>query len=73
MKSGSEKALPLPKPNDGRVTPAATRVPGMADHVTLLVAHDALMRDAAAQAYVVAFLKTGQFSPNQHNPASSVT
>jgi hypothetical protein len=63
----------LPKPTDGRVTVVATRVPGMADQVTLPVAHNRLMRDAAAQAYVVTVLQTGRFSPCRHNPASSVT
>ncbi len=53
--------LYLPKPNDGRVSVAATRVAGMADHVTLPVDHEALMRDAAVHRQVVAFLREGRF------------
>jgi pimeloyl-ACP methyl ester carboxylesterase len=53
--------LLLPKPNDGRVTVAATRVAGMADHVTAPATHDGLMLNCRAQSQVVAFLRQGQF------------
>jgi len=53
--------LYLPKPNDGRVSVAATRVAGMTDHITLPVDHEALMRDMRVQRQVLAFLRDGRF------------
>jgi len=45
-----------------RVTVAATRVAGMADHVTVAATHDGLLRDAATQFQVISFLRNGRFS-----------
>jgi len=54
--------LVLPKPNDGRVAVARTKVAGMADHVTLPTTHDAMIRDGQVQKQVVQFLREGRFS-----------
>jgi pimeloyl-ACP methyl ester carboxylesterase len=53
--------LYLPKPNDGRVSVAATKVPGMAGHITLPVDHEELMRDGEVHRQVLAFLRDGSF------------
>jgi pimeloyl-ACP methyl ester carboxylesterase len=55
--------LLLPKPNDGRVTVARTKLPGMAAHIAIPANHETMMRHAQVQAQVIAFLRTGQFNP----------
>lgn len=55
--------LILPKPNDGKVTVARTKVEGMADHLTLPVTHTFMMRNPAVIAATLAFLKHGRFRP----------
>ena len=50
----------LPKPNDGKVTVARTRVPG-ADHLTLPVTHTLMMRAPAVIAATTRFLRHGRF------------
>jgi pimeloyl-ACP methyl ester carboxylesterase len=54
-------SVALPKPHDGRVSVAATRMAGMRDHLTLPVSHTLIMRDATAIAQTLAFLRTGRF------------
>jgi hypothetical protein len=51
----------LPRPNDGVVSVAETRLPGIADHLTLPVTHAGLLfsREVARQAG--AFLTGGRF------------
>jgi pimeloyl-ACP methyl ester carboxylesterase len=51
----------LPKPNDGRVAVARTKIAGMAGHVVLPVTHDSMMRDQRVQKQVVAFLRDQRF------------
>ena len=50
----------LPKPNDGKVTVARTRVPGAA-HLTLPVTHTFMMRAPSVIAATARFLRDGRF------------
>lgn len=54
-------SLLLPRPNDGRVSVAATRVDGAADHLILPVSHPLIVRDARAIGQALAFLRDGRF------------
>ena len=51
----------LPRPNDGVVTVAETRVPGMQDHIVLRVSHSGMLVSSRAAKQVCAFLKNGRF------------
>jgi triacylglycerol esterase/lipase EstA (alpha/beta hydrolase family) len=53
--------LLLPKPNDGKVTVSRTRLAGMADHVVLPATHSLMMRNPAAIAATLDFLRDGRF------------
>jgi pimeloyl-ACP methyl ester carboxylesterase len=57
----------LPRPNDGRVSVASSRLAGMADHVTVRTVHSALPYHPAAIGRTVAFLSDGYFG--QRAPA----
>ena len=52
----------LPKPHDGRVSVANTRLDGMADHAMVHTAHPWLMRNSVAIEQTIAFLQDGRFS-----------
>lgn len=52
----------LPRPNDGKVSVAATHVEGEADHIVLPLSHAALLRGPAARDQVLHFLENGRFS-----------
>ena len=51
----------LPKPHDGRVSVANTRLDGMADHMVIATAHPWLMRNSIAIEQTIAFLQDGRF------------
>ena len=53
--------LILPRPNDGTVSVAATKVAGMADHRAIACDHFFLPRDAEAIGLCLNFLKRGHF------------
>jgi pimeloyl-ACP methyl ester carboxylesterase len=53
----------LPKPHDGRVSIANTKLDGMADHIVIPASHPWLMRNSIAIAQTIAFLKDGKFTP----------
>jgi triacylglycerol lipase len=54
--------LMLPRPNDGRVSVAATRIPGLADHLTLPVSHALMMHHPTVIRATARFLADGRFS-----------
>jgi hypothetical protein len=65
--AGDRPLLPLPfrllpLPHDGKVSIAATRVAGLADHVTLPVTHTLMVYDRRVIAAAMAFLAEGSFS-----------
>jgi pimeloyl-ACP methyl ester carboxylesterase len=51
----------LPKPHDGRVSVANTKLDGMADHIVIRTSHPWLVRHRVAIAQTIAFLKAGKF------------
>ena len=51
----------LPKPNDGAVCVAETRLPAMRDHIVLSVNHTGMLLSAAVARQICAFLRSGAF------------
>jgi pimeloyl-ACP methyl ester carboxylesterase len=51
----------LPRPHDGRVSVANTKLDGMADHIVVPVAHPFLPGNAIAIAQTMAFLRDSRF------------
>lgn len=54
-------SLLLPRPHDGRVALARTRIAGLAGHVTVHAMHGFLMNRPDVQRQALAFLRTGRF------------
>ncbi|CAO4165561.1 esterase/lipase family protein [Methylorubrum extorquens] len=54
-------SLLLPRPNDGRVTVARTRLDGMTDHIVLPAAHPTMMWNRRLAAETLHFLREGRF------------
>lgn len=54
-------SLLLPRPNDGRVSVASTRIDGMADHLTIPTSHPFIVTDRTAIAQTLTFLQEGSF------------
>ncbi|MCM8594092.1 alpha/beta fold hydrolase [Accumulibacter sp.] len=52
----------LPRPNDGVVALAETRLPGAKDSVALPVAHSAMLVSRRCAAEIASFLETGRFT-----------
>ena len=59
---GMGRTLPgLPRPNDGMVAVAETRLAGMSDHIVLPVSHTGMLFSAAVARQVLYFLQCGRF------------
>jgi pimeloyl-ACP methyl ester carboxylesterase len=54
----------LPRPHDGRVSVANTRLDGMADHIVIRTPHPWLVRNSVAIEQTIAFLREGRFKPS---------
>jgi acyl-[acyl-carrier-protein]-phospholipid O-acyltransferase / long-chain-fatty-acid--[acyl-carrier-protein] ligase len=52
----------LPKPNDGKVSVARTKLAGMSAHVVVGASHPMLVRKKAAIEQTIAFLRSGHFT-----------
>ena len=55
-------SMALPRPHDGRVSVANTRLDGMADHIVIRTSHPWLVRNREAIAQTIAFLREGRFN-----------
>jgi pimeloyl-ACP methyl ester carboxylesterase len=53
---------PLPRPNDGTVAVAETRLAGISDHCTVAASHTALLFSEHAAALTASFLRHGRFA-----------
>jgi pimeloyl-ACP methyl ester carboxylesterase len=53
--------LLLPRPNDGRVSVASSRLDDMADHTTVKASHMGLLLHPASVRQTIAFLRSGRF------------
>lgn len=52
----------LPRPNDGVVSVAETRLPAMRDHIVLNVSHSGMLISRAVAGQICAFLRDGRFA-----------
>lgn len=56
----------LPRPNDGRVSLQSAQLAGMADLAIVKASHTGLVRQPAAIAQALAFLRDGRFKPSEN-------
>lgn len=75
--AGDRALLPLPfsllpQPHDGKVSQAATRVAGLADHLTLPVTHTLMVYDRRVIRAALAFIEAGAF-PTEAQDLVAVT
>ncbi|WP_349016979.1 alpha/beta fold hydrolase [Bradyrhizobium sp. Arg237L] len=54
----------LPRPHDGRVSVANTKLDGMTDHIVVRTSHPWLVRSDEAIAQTITFLREGKFTAN---------
>jgi pimeloyl-ACP methyl ester carboxylesterase len=54
----------LPRPHDGRVSVANTKLDGMTDHIVVCTSHPWLVRNDEAIAHTITFLREGRFTAN---------
>jgi pimeloyl-ACP methyl ester carboxylesterase len=54
--------LVLPRPNDGKVSVASSKLANMADHTIVKASHPGLTRHPAAIEQTIAFLRAGRFT-----------
>jgi triacylglycerol esterase/lipase EstA (alpha/beta hydrolase family) len=52
----------LPRPNDGRVSVANTKLDGMTDHIVIGASHPWMVRNRLAIEQTIAFLRDGRFN-----------
>lgn len=55
-------SMGLPRPHDGRVSVANTRLEGMADHIVIRTSHPWLVRNTNAIEQTIVFLREGKFT-----------
>ncbi|MGI4939151.1 MAG: esterase/lipase family protein [Janthinobacterium lividum] len=65
--------LLLPRPNDGRVSVARTRVDGMTGHVTVHATHTLVVRNAGVIRHTIQFLRHGRFDAGSHQAGDGLT
>lgn len=62
----------LPRPHDGTVALAETRVEGLADHLAVDASHTGMLLDPAVAQAAARFLRSGRFSPTDPAAAGGV-